>query len=78
MYENASKAKAFSHFHSLTLMKIEVKFDGKTESLELPSGATVLDVYKKLNLSTEVYLAKIGKDDGNQDEEIQTTLGDKK
>ncbi|HIJ98578.1 TPA: MoaD/ThiS family protein [archaeon] len=43
-------------------MKIEVKFDGKTENLDLPSGATVLDVFKKLNLSTEVYLAKIGKD----------------
>ena len=43
-------------------MKVEVKFGGKTENLDLPSGATVLDIYKKLNLSTEVYVAKIGND----------------
>ena len=43
-------------------MKVEVKFGGKTENLDLPSSATVLDIYKKLNLSTEVYVAKIGND----------------
>ena len=43
-------------------MNILIKFDSKTEDIELPSGATVLDAYKKLNLSTEVYLAKRGND----------------
>ncbi len=43
-------------------MKIQVTFDGKNENLELQSGATVADIFKKLNLSTEVYLVKRGAD----------------
>lgn len=43
-------------------MKILVKFDKKNEEIELPSGATVLDACKKLNLSPEVYIVKRGND----------------
>ncbi len=43
-------------------MKVQVKFDGKNEEIDLVSGATVADIFKKLNLSTEVYLVKRGAD----------------
>ena len=43
-------------------MKISVKHENKTENLELDSNATVQDIFKKLKLNTETYIAKRGAD----------------